>query len=110
MSLCNRYLGRFLLRLSKYEVTTYRWMSEAASNPEEVKLKDLLRNRFPAATAIEVQDISGGCGAMYEVWVESTDFKGLSRVKQHKLITQTLKQEIKDMHGLRITTSVPEET
>lgn len=25
---------------------------------------------------------------MYEVWVEAPDFKGLSRVKQHKLITQ----------------------
>lgn len=25
---------------------------------------------------------------MYEVWVEAPDFKGLSRVKQHKLITE----------------------
>lgn len=32
--------------------------------------------------------LTGGCGAMYEVWVEAPDFKGLSRVKQHKLITQ----------------------
>ncbi|XP_066985403.1 bolA-like protein 3 [Macrobrachium rosenbergii] len=87
-----------------------RLMSDVAANPEELKLKKLLQTRFPQATAIEVQDISGGCGAMYEVWVESIDFKGLNRVKQHKLITQTLKKEIKDMHGLRITTSVPEET
>lgn len=53
-------------------------------------------------------DISGGCGAMYEILVESVEFKGISRVKQHQLITNTLKNEIKEMHGLRIHTSVPE--
>lgn len=45
---------------------------------------------------------------MYEILVESLDFKGLSTVKQHRLITETLKKEIKDMHGVRIHTSVPE--
>ncbi|XP_076046270.1 bolA-like protein 3 [Oratosquilla oratoria] len=73
----------------------------------EARLAQLLRERFPEATAIEIQDISGGCGAMYEVWVEAPDFKGLKRIKQHQMITETLKEEIKDMHGLRITTSVP---
>lgn len=45
---------------------------------------------------------------MYEISVESNDFKGISRVKQHQMITDTLKDEIKDMHGLRIHTSVPD--
>lgn len=53
-------------------------------------------------------DISGGCGAMYEIIVETKEFKGLSRVKQHQLITDALKSEIKDMHGLRIHTSIPD--
>lgn len=108
LGLCNRYLGRFVLKVGKYE-GMWRWMSDAAVNAEELKLKGLLQQRFPQASAIEVQDISGGCGSMYEVWVEAADFKGLNRVKQHKLITQTLKKEIKDMHGLRITTTIPEE-
>lgn len=56
---------------------------------------------------MQVEDVSGGCGAMYEITVESIDFKGLSKIKQHKLITETLKEEIKDMHGLRIFTSTP---
>lgn len=45
---------------------------------------------------------------MYEIFVETNEFKGLSSVKQHQLITDTLKSEIKDMHGLRIHTSIPE--
>lgn len=44
---------------------------------------------------------------MYEIVVESLDFKGLSRVKQHQLITDALKEQIKEMHGLRIQTTVP---
>jgi stress-induced morphogen len=41
---------------------------------------------------------------MFEIYVVSDDFKGLSRVKQHQKITQALKSEIKDMHGCRIFT------
>lgn len=54
-----------------------------------------------------MSDVSGGCGAMYEIIVESSEFQGISRVKQHQMITDTLKEEIKDMHGLRIHTAVP---
>lgn len=50
--------------------------------------------------------MSGGCGAMYEIHVESADFKGLSTIKQHRLVTETLKEQIKEMHGLRISTVV----
>ena len=44
---------------------------------------------------------------MYEIFVETEEFKGLNTVKQHRMITETLKSEIKDMHGLRIHTSIP---
>lgn len=43
---------------------------------------------------------------MYEIIVESSEFQGLSRVKQHQMIVDTLKEEIKDMHGIRINTIV----
>lgn len=39
--------------------------------------------------------------------MESTDFKNLSIVKQHRLVNQALSEEIKEMHGIRIQTSVP---
>ena len=101
--------------------------SEPASG--EVVLVNILRRRFPKAKTLEVEDISGisnpallyeslqslslifhssgGCGSMYAVFVESSEFAGLSTVKQHRLITETLKAEIKEMHGLRIQTAVP---
>ena len=57
-------------------------------------------------TKLEVQDTSGGCGAMFNIVVESPIFKGKTLVAQHKFVTQILKKEIKEMHGLTLTTKV----
>lgn len=73
----------------------------------EQKMIALLRNRFPKAEVIKVTDVSGGCGAMFEVNVIAPEFKGLNTVKQHRLINEVLKEEIKDMHGIRIYTGTP---
>ena len=73
----------------------------------EKKLIDMLKQRFPKAKCIEVQDISGGCGSMYAIYVETIEFKNIKTVKQHQLINEVLKAEIKNnMHGLRIQTAV----
>ncbi|CAB3372810.1 Hypothetical predicted protein [Cloeon dipterum] len=72
----------------------------------ERRLQNLLQRAFPAAKDIQVADISGGCGAMYEIFVEAPEFKGLSVVKQHRLVNEALREEIKEMHGLRISTTV----
>ena len=74
--------------------------------PNEQKLIDQLRVKFPKATDIAVMDVSGGCGAMFEVFVEAPDFKGVSRVKQHQMVNKALKEEIKEMHGVRVSTAV----
>ena len=92
----------------------------------EALLVDILKSSFPKAKYIEVQDISGksvtvnyscniimfclclgGCGAMYEIFVETIEFRGLNIVKQHRLVTDALKTQIKDMHGVRIHTKHP---
>lgn len=70
---------------------------------------NILKKKFPLAKNVEVVDVSGGCGAMYEVLVESTEFKGLSIIKQHRLINEILKEQIKEMHGVRIHTIVPKQ-
>lgn len=44
---------------------------------------------------------------MYEIIVESSEFQGIPRVKQHQMVVDKLKDEIKEMHGLRIHTIVP---
>ncbi|KAL4235007.1 BolA-like protein 3 [Mactra antiquata] len=73
----------------------------------ERKLTEVLQAKFPGHTAIQVADISGGCGAMFEVSIEAEEFRGLRTVKQHMLVNQALKEEIKEMHGMRINTKVP---
>ncbi|XP_055693436.1 bolA-like protein 3 [Lutzomyia longipalpis] len=86
------------------------WSGTSGVNPvkfTESDLKKTLSQKFPAAEEIAVEDISGGCGAMFEIFVRSKEFKGLTTVKQHRLITETLKEQIKDMHGLRIHTEIP---
>nr|ACO11592.1 BolA-like protein 3 [Caligus rogercresseyi] len=72
----------------------------------EAHVTGVLNTSFPKATAIAVKDISHGCGPMFEIYVEAPEFSGLKMVKQHKLVSDALRKEIKDMHGLRISTSV----
>ncbi|XP_014444379.1 bolA-like protein 3 [Tupaia chinensis] len=79
----------------------------ASQTEGELKVTQVLKEKFPRATAIQVTDISGGCGAMYEIKIESDDFKEKRTVQQHQMVNQALKEEIKGMHGLRIFTSVP---
>jgi stress-induced morphogen len=83
-----------------------------------------LRQRFPSAQHVHVQDVSGGCGSMYAVQVVSNEFDNLSRVKQQQLVTkvcvhacvcmfvcsaQALKDDITAMHGIRVFTATPTE-
>ena len=56
---------------------------------------------------VNVEDISGGCGSMYRVEVESPMFSGVSLVKQHRMVNEVLKSEITGMHGLTISTRAP---
>ncbi|XP_008145653.1 bolA-like protein 3 isoform X1 [Eptesicus fuscus] len=79
----------------------------ASQTEGELKVTQILKESFPRATTIKVTDISGGCGAMYEIQIESEEFKEKRTVQQHQMVNQALKEEIKGMHGLRIFTSVP---
>ena len=46
---------------------------------------------------------------MYTVEIESGAFKGLSMMKQHRLVQDLLKEDIAKMHGIQIRTSIPKE-
>jgi stress-induced morphogen len=45
---------------------------------------------------------AGGCGSFYAILVSSPAFKGLSTIKQHKLVNEVLKEDIKGIHGLQV--------
>lgn len=83
----------------------------------EARIYQILRNRF-AGKQLEVQDISGqpvsssaerylmdigGCGSFYAILLSSPEFKGLSMIKQHKLVNEALGDEIKGLHGLQVS-------
>lgn len=74
-----------------------------SQTPEEkLVLEKLSRELKPSSIA--VNDISGGCGSMFSIDITSEKFKGLSIVKQHKLVNEVLKDDIKRWHGLQLRT------
>ncbi|KAJ3089004.1 hypothetical protein HK102_007422 [Quaeritorhiza haematococci] len=75
---------------------------EYTEGERDIHLK-LVKAFEPAS--LMVKDISGGCGSMYAVDIASKKFKGLNLVKQHRLVTEVLKEDIKDMHGIQIKTT-----
>jgi stress-induced morphogen len=94
----SRNTGALLRRTAPQRVRLLSTPSEAM----EAKLRDQLD-----AVAVTVEDVSGGCGAMYKAYVESPRFVGLGVVKQHKLVQGVLKDEIAEMHGFTLKTAKP---
>lgn len=45
---------------------------------------------------------AGGCGSFYAISIAHSSFKGLTMMKQHRLVNGLLKDEIKEMHGLQV--------
>ncbi|KAK0181545.1 hypothetical protein PV327_003821 [Microctonus hyperodae] len=102
--------ARIITNFPRMSTLSRVWRGQSnvlAGKQAEEKMISILKNKFPKAELIEVNDISGGCGAMFEVNVIAPEFSGLNTVKQHRLINDTLKDEIKDMHGIRIQTGLP---
>eukprot|EP00039_Didymoeca_costata_P029719 m.26042 g.26042 ORF g.26042 m.26042 type:complete len:108 (-) comp7764_c1_seq1:7017-7340(-) len=69
----------------------------------EQAMEEKLKREF-ATQDVVVQDQSGGCGAQYVVEIVSEKFKGLSTIKQHRLVHSVLKEEVADMHAIRVFT------
>ena len=67
----------------------------------ERAIYDKLTTAFDPS-ALHVQDISGGCGSMYALEITSARFRGLSVVKQHKLVNGVLEDEIRSWHGVQL--------
>lgn len=69
----------------------------------EKKVYNMLKESFQPKN-LEVKDVSGGCGSMFAILVESEQFKGIPMIKQHRLVNEVLKDEIKQWHGLQLKT------
>ena len=69
------------------------------------RLDELLRQAFPDATELEVQDRTGG-GDHFQVTVRAPSLIGLSLVEQHRRVYEALSEPLADgtIHELRIKT------
>lgn len=97
------------LRLAR-PYTHTRSVASSSSSPSSSKLDegeqviyDKLAERFQPSELL-VQDVSGGCGSFYAITIASTAFKGITVVKQHRLVNEALKKEIEGIHGLQLKT------
>ena len=68
-------------------------------------LESLLRDAFPEADELRVEDRTGG-GDHFQVTVASSRFAGLSLLDQHRLVNEALAEPLRDgtIHELRIKT------
>jgi stress-induced morphogen len=69
------------------------------------RLESLLRDAFPDAAELDVEDRTGG-GDHFQVTVASPRFEGLSLLDQHRLVNDALAEPLRDgtIHELRIKT------
>ncbi|KAJ7873280.1 bola-like protein, partial [Mycena olivaceomarginata] len=101
-----------------YALATRRWLPAArnlrrftAPVPpvESLNKEQLIYNKLTerfSPSQLEILDVSGGCGTFFAITIASETFKGIPMVKQHQLVTRTIKEEIEEIHGLQIKTSV----
>ena len=69
------------------------------------RLESLLRDAFPNAPELRVEDRTGG-GDHFQVTVASPRFEGLPLLEQHRLVNDALAEPLRDgtIHELRIKT------
>ncbi|GAA6000252.1 hypothetical protein JCM10207_007925 [Rhodosporidiobolus poonsookiae] len=72
-------------------------------------LEAKIRTSYPDATHVQVFDVSGGCGASYEVIIVSPSFAGKPTLKRHREVNEKLKEEIAELHAFTQKTFTPEQ-
>ncbi|KAH6563543.1 hypothetical protein BASA50_002574 [Batrachochytrium salamandrivorans] len=74
--------------------------------------KQLLETLFTeklAPSYLQIQDTSDGCGQSYDVLIVSTMFEGKSVLQRHRLVNDTAKAEIAQIHAFSQKTYTPEQ-
>ncbi|KAF3010570.1 hypothetical protein E8E13_000681 [Curvularia kusanoi] len=74
--------------------------------PEAIKQK--LETNL-GATHVEIEDMSGGCGQMFEAIIVSPQFAKKTTLARHRLVNAALKEEIAAIHAWTPKCHTPEE-
>ncbi|KAI9278774.1 bola protein [Phascolomyces articulosus] len=83
-------------------------MSAPHSGITTESLKETITEKLQAEH-VEVVDQSGGCGQMFEVIIVSPIFKDKKLLARHRLVNETLKEEISKVHAFSQKSYTPEE-
>lgn len=71
-------------------------------------IKSIIKDRLNA-TLVHVEDMSGGCGQAFAVIIVSPMFQGKNKLMRHRLVNNSLKEEIASIHAFTQKGFTPEE-
>uniref|UniRef100_A0A7S2TV98 BolA-like protein n=1 Tax=Lotharella oceanica TaxID=641309 RepID=A0A7S2TV98_9EUKA len=80
---------------------------EAKTGITKDTLAKVLKERVKGLEQCIVVDTSGGCGAMFELYLVTKEFEGVALLERHRMIQNTLKEELKEIHALSMKTWTP---
>ncbi|KXL48200.1 hypothetical protein M433DRAFT_159436 [Acidomyces richmondensis BFW] len=61
------------------------------------------------ASHVEIEDLSGGCGQMFDAVIVSPQFAGKNTLARNRLVNGALKEKIKLIHAWKQKCLTPEE-
>ncbi|KAF1817923.1 bola-like protein [Dissoconium aciculare CBS 342.82] len=82
--------------------------NQASSGVTSESLTNTLREKL-GAEHVDIQDLSGGCGQMFEAIIVSAQFAKKTTLARHRLVNGTLKEEIAAIHAWTPKCFTPEE-
>eukprot|EP00735_Rhodelphis_limneticus_P011852 TRINITY_DN5006_c0_g1::TRINITY_DN5006_c0_g1_i1::g.24885::m.24885 TRINITY_DN5006_c0_g1::TRINITY_DN5006_c0_g1_i1::g.24885 ORF type:complete len:124 (-),score=-8.74,sp/P39724/BOL3_YEAST/53.62/4e-20,BolA/PF01722.13/3.4e-18 TRINITY_DN5006_c0_g1_i1:177-548(-) len=91
---------------ASYQLSRSAFLNCRFHSSGEAQIAEKLKTTLQPSTLL-VEDMSGGCGTMFSITIESPLFKGKSLVAQHRMVNEILKDDIKKWHGLTLKTAAP---
>ncbi|KAJ9648814.1 hypothetical protein H2201_005076 [Coniosporium apollinis] len=91
---------------ARTDVEATRTQASTGITPET--LKSTLVEKL-GATHVQIEDMSGGCGQMFEAVIVSPQFAKKTTLARHRLVNTTLKDEIAAIHAWTPKCHTPEE-
>merc|ERR1719265_1684893 len=88
-------------------LSSIQFSSSTSSASDAEQLTATIESKLTEAlspSVLQVVDISGGCGTSFAVQIESSAFCGLPLIKQHRLVNETIAEEIAGIHALQLST------
>jgi len=82
--------------------------NQASSGVTPETLKSTLEHKL-GAVHVSIEDLSGGCGQMFEAIIVSPQFTKKTTLARHRLVNGTLKEEIAAIHAWTPKCYTPEE-